>query len=142
MKSLVLDTNILLDIFVFQDERAADLRKALLSKAIRPFSSQATLIEFADVLSRPLFCLEASAQEGILSQWKGMSYILNDADIPASPWKCSDPDDQIFLDLAYFNRPSTLISKDHALLIMAKITAKTGVCISKDYNAFLINDGD
>ena len=55
MKSVVLDTNILLDIFVFNDPRAADLKQAILTGDIQPIASQKTLAELVDVISRPLF---------------------------------------------------------------------------------------
>jgi predicted nucleic acid-binding protein len=34
----------------------------------------------------------------------------------SAPVRCSDPDDQIFIDLAFQVRPATLYSKDLALI--------------------------
>ena len=55
MKPVVLDTNILLDIFVFNDERASNLKQAIVDGSFPAVASQKTLFEFADVISRPLF---------------------------------------------------------------------------------------
>lgn len=136
MKSVVLDTNILLDIFVFNDERAVDLKRALLTSNINAIASQKTLAELADVISRPLFKLESEAQIEILKQWQSIAHVHNDLDLTPAPWKCQDTDDQIFLDLTYELRPAILISKDNALLQIASRAAQDDILITSDYNAF------
>ena len=136
MKSIVLDTNILLDIFVFNDAMAVDLKNALIANSITAVASQQTLAEFADVISRPLFKLDNIAQAEILQQWQCIAQLHDDVDLPAAPWQCQDADDQIFLDLAYRLRPAILISKDNAVLQIATRAAKDDVVITRDYNAF------
>jgi putative PIN family toxin of toxin-antitoxin system len=135
MKSVVFDTNVLLDLFVFHDFRALHLKQALLEHKIDALASPKTLEEFADVISRPLFSLETVEQEKILAQWKSLSRILDDQSLLSSPWRCQDPDDQIFLDLAFTAKPCTLISKDNEVLKFAARAAKEGVLISADYNS-------
>jgi len=135
MKSVVFDTNVLLDLFVFHDLRALHLKQALLEHKIDALASPKTLEEFADVISRPLFSLETVEQEKILAQWKSLSRILDDQSLLSSPWRCQDPDDQIFLDLAFTAKPCTLISKDNEVLKFAARAAKEGVLISADYNS-------
>ena len=136
MKSVVLDTNILLDIFVFNDERATNLKQALLSGGISVAASQKTLLEFADVISRPLFNLDKASQAVILSQWQSTAQQHDDSNLVPAPWKCQDPDDQVFLDLAYQLRPAILISKDNALLCIASRAAQENILITSDYSAF------
>jgi putative PIN family toxin of toxin-antitoxin system len=135
MKSVVFDTNVLLDLFVFNDFRALHLKQALVEKKIDAIASQKTLEEFADVISRPLFSLEMAEQEKILLQWKSLARLMNDQSLLQSPWRCQDPDDQIFLDLAFSAKPCTLISKDNAVLKFAARAAKEDVLISADYNS-------
>jgi putative PIN family toxin of toxin-antitoxin system len=135
MKSVVFDTNVLLDLFVFNDLRALHLKQALLEHKIDALASPKTLEEFADVISRPLFSLETVEQEKILDQWKSLSRVLDDQSLLNSPWRCQDPDDQIFLDLAFTAKPCTLISKDNEVLKFASRAAKEGVLISADYNS-------
>ena len=136
MKPVVLDTNILLDIFVFNDERAINLKRAVLEGSIPAIASQKTLLEFADVISRPLFNLDAPKQSTILAQWQSIAQHLDDSNLAPAPWKCQDPDDQIFLDLAYQLRPAILISKDNAVLRLAGRAAQENILITSDYNVF------
>ena len=136
MKPVVLDTNILLDIFVFNDERATHLKQAVLAGSIPAIASQKTLLEFADVISRPLFNLDAPKQSTILAQWQSIAQHLDDSNLAPAPWKCQDPDDQIFLDLAYQLRPAILISKDNAVLRLAGRAAQENILITSDYNVF------
>jgi putative PIN family toxin of toxin-antitoxin system len=135
MKSVVFDTNVLLDIFVFNDFRAIHLKQALLDKQIDAIASPQTLEELADVISRPLFSLESSAQERILDQWHALARVIDDVDLFKAPWQCVDPDDQVFLNLAYSARPCLLMSKDNEVLKLAKRAAADDVLISSDYNA-------
>jgi putative PIN family toxin of toxin-antitoxin system len=135
MKSVVFDTNVLLDLFVFNDFRALHLKQALLEQKIDALASPKTLEEFADVISRPLFALETLDQEKILLQWTSLARVLDDQNLFSSPWRCQDPDDQVFLDLAYTARPCVLISKDHEVLKFAAHAAKENILISADYNS-------
>ena len=138
MKPIILDTNILLDIFVFEDARARKLRNALLNQRIKPYSNQATVEEFADVISRPLFSLEDKKQADIVGQWQSLSQALDDLNLETAPWKCQDSDDQVFLDIAFTLRPSILISKDNEILKLASRAIKEDVLITADYNAFTL----
>ena len=137
MKSVVFDTNVLLDLFVFNDFRALHLKQALLEQKIDALASPKTLEEFADVISRPLFALETLDQEKILQQWTSLARVLDDQNLFSSPWRCQDPDDQVFLDLAYTARPCALISKDHEVLKFAAHAAKENILISADYNSLV-----
>jgi putative PIN family toxin of toxin-antitoxin system len=136
MKPVVLDTNILLDIFVFNDERGIHLKQAIVNEGIVAIASQKTMLEFTDVISRPLFKLDEATQVAVLSQWQSIALQYDDSDLAPAPWICQDPDDQIFLDLAYRLRPAILISKDNAVLNIAGRAAHEDVLITSDYNAF------
>jgi putative PIN family toxin of toxin-antitoxin system len=136
MKPVVLDTNILLDIFVFNDQRAINLKQAIVDGSILALASQKTLLELADVISRPLFKLDEANQSAILEKWQSLAEQHDDSNLATAPWKCQDPDDQIFLDLAYQLRPAVLISKDNALLRIASRAAQEDILITSDYNAF------
>jgi putative PIN family toxin of toxin-antitoxin system len=135
MKSVIFDTNVLLDLFVFNDFRAIHLKQALLDQKIDALASPSTLEEFADVISRPLFALDADAQKYIFHQWKSNARILEENVVIKAPWECRDSDDQIFLDLAFTAKPCVLISKDNEILRLASKAAPVGVLITADYNA-------
>ena len=134
MKSIVFDTNVLLDLFVFNDFRAIHLKQALLDKQIAALASPKTLEEFADVISRPLFSLEPVVQEKILAEWRSLARIVDEQSLLPSPWQCQDPDDQIFLDLAFTAKPCILMSKDNEVLKFTSQALKENVLITANYN--------
>ena len=136
MKVVVFDTNVLLDLFVFNDFRVLHLKQALIEGKIDALATPATLEEFADVIARPLFSLDQAQQEQILLQWQGIARVLDDKDLMKSPWACQDPDDQVFLDLAFTAKPCTLISKDNEVLRFANKAAVEQVLITADYKTF------
>jgi putative PIN family toxin of toxin-antitoxin system len=134
MKTVIFDTNVLLDIFVFNDFRAIHLKAAVVDKQVKALATPKTIEEFADVISRPLFSLEKSAQEYILSEWRNLTTIMEDETLINAPWQCQDPDDQVFLDLAFTSKPCLLLSKDNELLKISKKASLEGIFISADYN--------
>jgi putative PIN family toxin of toxin-antitoxin system len=135
MKTVIFDTNVLLDIFVFNDFRAIHIMAALVNKQLKALATPKTIEEFADVISRPLFSLGQSTQEKILSEWRNLATIIRDETLDSAPWQCQDPEDQVFLNLAYTSKPCLLLSKDNELLKLAKKAALEDVVISADYNA-------
>jgi putative PIN family toxin of toxin-antitoxin system len=137
MSIVVLYTNFLLYIFVFNDFRAIHLKEALIGNKVIALATPNTLGEFADVLSRPLFALDEAAQESILLQWGSIAKTVSDYSLKSSPWKCKDSDDQVFLDLAYSHKPCILISKDNEVLVFSSRAAKEQVHITADYTLAL-----
>ena len=103
MNPVVLDTNILLDIFVFNDERAINLKQALVDGSITAIASQKTLLELADVVSRPLFQLDEDAQTSILNQWQSISRLHDDSNLATAPWKCRTTNSQSSYSRKYSN---------------------------------------
>ena len=133
MTTVVLDTNVLLDIFVFNDFRAIPIKQRLLDDQLDALATPKTIDELADVISRPLFSLDFETQKKIVAQWSAIARILPDNTLTTAPWQCQDPDDQVFLNLAYSAKPCLLISKDHEILKIANKAAKEGIIISSDY---------
>ncbi|QWE08004.1 putative toxin-antitoxin system toxin component, PIN family [Polynucleobacter ibericus] len=135
MKVVIFDTNVLLDLFVFNDFRALHLKQALIAGEVTALATQSTLEEFADVIARPLFSLDEALQEQIRQQWHGLAQIQDDKNLNKAPWVCHDLDDQVFLDLAYTAKPCILMSKDNEVLRFANPAAKEQVVITADYSA-------
>ena len=133
MKAVIFDTNVLLDLFVFNDIRALHLKQALIEGKLQALATHCTLEEFADVIARPLFSIDKSTQAQIRLQWQSLAQIRDDHRLIKAPWICQDPDDQVFLDLAYTEKPCILISKDNAVLRFANQAAKEHVFITADY---------
>ena len=135
--TVVLDTNILLDILVFDDQRAHPLRAALEAQLIDAVATQNTVDEFLDVIGRSQFGLSVEQQKLIALQWKGWARLIADQEVIIAPWKCKDRDDQVFINLAYSLRPATLISKDKQVLKIAKRAIKESVVITSNHAQFL-----
>jgi putative PIN family toxin of toxin-antitoxin system len=138
--TVILDTNILLDILVFDDQRAHPLRAALSNQELDALVTEDTLDELIDVISRPQFSLDKQKQAEILSQWRNWSRLVKQSDLQVAPWKCKDRDDQVFLNLAFSFKPSTLISKDKLVLKLAKRAIKEEVIITSDHLQFLMSE--
>ncbi|MBM3344788.1 MAG: putative toxin-antitoxin system toxin component, PIN family, partial [Betaproteobacteria bacterium] len=121
---LVLDTNVWLDWLVFADTSAAPLAQAVASGRARVFNSAACEAELARVLAYPLgkIKLDANAQAAALAKCRALARIHASAAaanaIPLPP--CKDADDQKFLELARDCSADFLITRDHALLALAR----------------------
>lgn len=131
---LVIDTNVLLDCWVFDDPRARPLWQALIERpaTLRCLRSDATDAELADVLARAPLAqrLQARRVDGaaLLAQWRALAEPV--PRLFAAPWGCSDPHDQKFLDLACTGRAQLLVSKDKALLKVGRRARASGLQIA------------
>lgn len=118
---IVLDTNIVLDAFVFDDPATQPLKLALAAKTIQWIATKAMRDELARVLGYPKIALRLAFHQraalDVLAQFDGQAQWLDTA--PKASVTCRDPDDQKFIDLAVAHK-STLLSKDRAVLCMAK----------------------
>jgi predicted nucleic acid-binding protein len=123
----VLDTNVLLDLWVFDDPGVASLRAALAAGVLIAQRSPATDAELADVLARPQFGLSRNLQQALRTRWNDLAQPIERV-FPA-PWQCADPHDQPFLDLAFTARAQWLLTKDKALLRLARRALASGLSI-------------
>lgn len=114
MTTLILDTNVWLDWLVFDDARLSQLGHAVDSGLVRLHASAPMLDEFAAVVRRPHFGLDAAAQ-GAARERQRAAVMLH-APAPDCRLPCSDPDDRMFIDLAVALRVDWLVSRDKALL--------------------------
>ena len=129
---LVLDTNIVLDVFVFNDTAAQPVRDGLAAGQLDWIATPAMRVELERVLGYPqivprLAFYQLSAAD-VLAHFDARARLLP---VPAkAPVTCSDADDQMFIDLAVAQR-STLLSKDKAVTSMAKRLLALGVNVKK-----------
>lgn len=118
---MVLDTNVLLSLFVFADSRFQPLRARIESGDWLALTNERCLGEFRRVLAYPMFSLDAEGQEVALSAYAALAHRITATPTPAQPLPlCSDPDDQKFLELARDGGADCLITSDKALLKMAR----------------------
>ena len=128
MNATVLDTNVLLALWLFRDPAVEVLRAALDAGLLQAVRSAATDAEFAEVLGRPeLFSVAPERQAALLNAWQAASSPV-DA-IQSAPWVCRDPLDQKFLDLAVSAGASWLITRDRDLLKLARKARRQGLAI-------------
>ncbi len=127
-RDIVLDTNIVLDAFVFADEAARPLRQALEAGELRWWATVAMRDELARVLRYPQIAPRLDfyglAEADVLAAFDRHAQIV-EAPVKAHV-TCSDPDDQKFIDLAVARR-ALILSKDRAVLSMRKRLAAWSV---------------
>lgn len=133
--ALVLDTNIALDLFVFQDPATAPLREWLHSGSGAWLATAAMREELERVLDYPQIARRLNAQARlaaeVLAAFDRHSHSVLDA--PKAVFTCKDADDQKFIDLAVQHR-ATLVSKDDAVLCMARRLARVGVSVRREWS--------
>jgi putative PIN family toxin of toxin-antitoxin system len=128
---LVVDTNVLLDCWVFDDPAARPLWQAIAQGGATCLRSGDTDSELAEVLKRPVFHDRLAARaldpSELLAGWQAVAQPV--ARVFAAPWGCTDPHDQKFLDLASSARADLLVTKDKALLKLARRAHREGLAI-------------
>jgi putative PIN family toxin of toxin-antitoxin system len=134
VRAIVLDTNIVLDLFVFSDPATPVLLQALQSGQVQWIASQPMRNELERVLAYThivprLAFYQLSAQD-VLGRFDALVRLVNVA--PKVALNCKDADDQKFIDLAAAHQ-SLLISKDHAVLALAKRLRPFGVLTSSAF---------
>ncbi|MBX9816943.1 MAG: putative toxin-antitoxin system toxin component, PIN family [Burkholderiaceae bacterium] len=118
---IVLDTNIVLDLLVFNDAATPPLREALQAGRLQWVATATMRDELERVLAYPqiakrlaFYCLSAAQ---VLAARDAQVQTVEVP--PKASVTCKDPDDQKFIDLAVAQR-CLVLSKDHAVLCMAK----------------------
>jgi predicted nucleic acid-binding protein len=131
---VVLDSNVVLDLWLFDDPRVSSLRSAVQSGAVRWVATTVLLSEAIHVLSAGLKGQServSANKECVLSACHTWPQVVT---VPASPapghLRCTDADDQKFIDLALSVAPAWLLSRDKAVLRLAKRAAGLGVHIA------------
>ena len=133
---LILDTNIILDLFVFNDPDLAHLKPALLAglenKQFNWIATTDMRIELERVLTYPKITPRMAfyqvTADDVLAKFDQLATLVDPA--PKAKWICKDPDDQRFIDLAVQHQ-ATLLSKDQAVLCMAKRMLTAGAVVQK-----------
>jgi len=127
-RPIVLDTNIVLDVFVFNDAAALPVRQALEAGELDWLATQAMRDELARVLAYPqivprlaFYQLSADDVLAAFDRHARLQEVAGKAGVT-----CSDPDDQKFIDLAVASQ-AMLLSKDRAVISMAKRLLVHGV---------------
>lgn len=113
---VILDTNAVLELLHWRDERLTPLATRIANKTVSLYTRPDCLNELARVLTYTHLKISAESAREILEQWRNQCHVVDIA-TPALP-RCSDPDDQKFLQLAVSVDADLLITRDKAVLRM------------------------
>lgn len=131
LNRIVIDTNVCLDLFVFRDARWNSLLEALRDGAVQAVTCTDCRREWQIVLGYSHLPLDQISRTTAEREFDALITCLSLQ--PRAPELeirlplCKDPDDQKFLELARDADVETLITKDKALLKLAKKTVRAGL---------------
>ena len=129
---VVLDTNIVLDLFLFNDEAARPLRDLIAANAIQWLATPPMRIELERVLGYPQIVPRLAFYQlgpaDVLEKFDQHTHTVPVA--PKALITCTDSDDQCFIDLAV-QHSASLISKDREVLKMKKRMAACGARVGR-----------
>ncbi len=124
---IVIDTNVLLDLFVFHDPRWADLLAAIEAREIDAITRADCRDEYLAVLHYKHLPLDDDSRLAAAARFDALLRVVAvDSKAIRLP-VCTDRDDQKFMELARDAGASILISKDKALLKLGRKTAQAGL---------------
>lgn len=126
---IVLDTNAVLDWLLFRDPGMAAIVAAIGAGQVRWVATAAMRDEFAHVLGRGLAIARGHDPTGWEAAW-GRHCTLRPV-APAAPaaLRCTDADDQKFIDLACAASARWLVSRDRAVLRLRRRATAAGLAI-------------
>ncbi len=120
---IILDTNVCLDLFVFNDKYCKELWEIIQKGIVKVVTRYDCKNEWLRVLNYPSLALNESVRQECITQYNNMVFC---GDFPKRNYAllpiCKDEDDQKFLELAYDSNAKFLITKDKALLKLSKKT--------------------
>ena len=132
--TLVIDTNVVLDLFIYEDPATVPLREVLAEPSTSWLATDVMREELRRVLAYPHVVRQMAARdrsaEAVLAAFDARAQIVNTA--PKAPYTCKDGDDQKFIDLAVAHT-AVLLSKDKAVLCMTKRLARLGVRVIRSW---------
>ena len=126
-KRIVLDTNVCLDLFVFADPRWAPLLADLESGAVEAVTREDCRAEYLVVLHYKHLPLDEHTRPASAARFDALIKVVAPAPKLVRLPVCSDRDDQKFLEVARDAGVDILVTKDKALLKLARKTAQAGL---------------
>lgn len=127
---VVIDTNVVLDLWIYQDPATPPLLSALQQGQLRWVATVPMREELLRVLDYPHIAQrrtrDALSVLDVLAQFDRLVQ-LQDVAVKAA-YLCKDPDDQKFIDLAVTHK-ALLLSKDKQVLRMTNRLLRLGVAV-------------
>lgn len=126
----MLDTNVVLDWFVFRNPGVAPLVQAIESGRLHWLSCTEMQAELGHVLAHGTFGGHLVDAERVLTSSRThCTWAALPSGLPAHRLRCSDVSDQMFIDLALEYGADWLLTRDRALLKLARKAALRGLRI-------------
>lgn len=125
----VLDTQVVLDWLAFRDPGAAAVGRAIETGRLEWVASAAMRAELNHVLGRGVAAAWHPDRGAIAATWERCALPLEPVAQPASGLRCTDPSDQMFIDLALTAAAGWLFTRDLALLSLAPRALRSGVAV-------------
>ena len=126
-KRIVLDTNVCLDLFVFHDPRWATLLAAIESGTVEAVTRADCRDEYRVVLHYSHLPLDEQTRAVSAERFDALIKVVEPQPKLVRLPVCTDRDDQKFLEVARDAGAEILITKDKALLKLARKTAQAGL---------------
>jgi len=119
LRRAVIDTNVVVSAFVFRAGTLAWLREAIINGSLIPLVSNETLAEMVRVLAYPRFGLMPEDRESIIVHYMEHAEAIKQPRTRARLPRCRDPQDEMFLRLAYASKADAVVTGDGDLLALA-----------------------
>ncbi|MDP2007779.1 MAG: putative toxin-antitoxin system toxin component, PIN family [Rubrivivax sp.] len=129
--AVVLDTNTVLDWLVFRDAGMAAVASAVQAGTVRWLACSRMRDELSRTLTYPTLAKWGPNSEQTLTIFDRHATLLPTPTIAPLHLRCSDTDDQVFLDLALAHRASWLLTHDRALLRLARRARAHGLQVTQ-----------
>lgn len=126
---VVIDTQVVMDWLVFKNQSVAPLILAVQSQALSWIGLAAMKAELLHVLGRGIAASYSPDLVLIEKEFACWCHLIDRDPLPAIRLVCRDKDDQMFIDLALAEQASYLISRDRAVLALAKRARRVGLSI-------------
>ena len=129
-RAAVLDTNVVLDWLLFGHPDGAAVDAAVTAGELRWIATPAMRDEFAHVLARGTLDRWQPDASALHARWAAHCEVVPEPVAALDRPRCTDPDDQKFIDLAASRAGCLLLSRDRAVLKLARKLSVLGVTLT------------
>jgi putative PIN family toxin of toxin-antitoxin system len=128
--TVVLDTNVILEAWVFENQDSIKLFNAVSARTLKWLTTREMRDELIHVLGRGLGPRWPAQWNALEERWASHAteYPIG-TNKPAHWPRCTDKDDQKFIDFALQQKVRWLVSRDRAVLKLASRCARLGLTV-------------
>jgi uncharacterized protein len=126
---VVLDTNVILALWWFEDPNLGDLREAVVSGHIRWIIASDGEAELLHVMQRRVDVGDDVQRADRVRHWVDLRAVRHAPAPTQLHLRCTDADDQKFIELGLHLGDAVLLSRDRAVLRLRRHAARCGLTI-------------